>query len=66
MNQREIFELLASRYASKPDDFVLSIGHHELPEPSSPVGIFNLPTFVGFMSLDMKTVREFAAGMVSK
>ena len=60
MKNCEVFQLIANRYASKPDEFVLSIGHSERPFPDSPVGIYNLPEIQGYMSITLGQVREWA------
>lgn len=62
MNAAQVFELLALRYADKPDDFLISIGHQALPCPDQPIGIFNMPEIQAYMSLKMSDVRAFSKG----
>ena len=66
MTAQEIFELLALKYADKPDDFRLSIGHMAAPNPDDPITIFNLPEFQAHMSITMAEVRAWAKGAESK
>lgn len=65
MSAKEIFELVAERYKDKPDDFVLSLGHHELMDKSKPMGMWNLPEFCAYLAISMREVRAFAAGVKS-
>lgn len=58
---QDIFRMLAERYKERPDDFSLLIGHVALPFPELPVSIINLPEIQGFMSLEMRYVRKWAA-----
>ena len=60
MTAKETWELLARRYADKPDDFYLSVGHFGLPNPAEAISISNLPAFHAFIKIPMKSVREWA------
>lgn len=65
MTAQEAFQLVANRYADKPDDFTLSLGHFEKPYPNQPVEIYNLPEFYGYMAIKMSEVRAWAKGVSS-
>lgn len=61
MSAEELFALIAAQYSDKPDDYKLSIGHHELMDSTRPLGPWNLPEFSAFVSITMREVREWAA-----
>lgn len=65
MTAQELFQLVASRYADKPDDFALTIGHFGMPDPKQPLGIYNLPEFYGYVAIKMSEVRAWANGVSS-
>lgn len=60
MTASELFALVAASYHDKPDDYMLSLGHHELPDAARPLGMWNLPEFCAFVSITMREVREWA------
>lgn len=66
MKAADLFRLVADRYKDRPADYVLSLGHHAMPQPDHPVSIYNLPEFQACVSLTMREVREWAASPVEQ
>lgn len=60
MSVNELLSVLIRHYHDKPDDFVLSIGHHAKPYPEQPTTMFNLPEFCAYCSITMGQVRDWA------
>ena len=54
----DILQMLVTRYQDRPDDFAISIGHHQLQDPELPLSIRNLPEFCGYLKLTMGEIRE--------
>jgi hypothetical protein len=65
MSAQELFRLVSNRYKDKPDDFVVSIGHHSLQDMTKPMGLWNQPEFVACLSITIREVRAFAEGIES-